>query len=383
MKNKKQHYVSKLYMKNFTNDNIFNVLNLKTGQVILNVPYESQCYCNYYYGKDNYWEKILGKYESSWNVLFKKIIAEERFCLNKKENELIKQFAVIQSSRVPNSEKVLKMTYWEILKEALTMEMKANNISINDSIMSGAKKYLYDNYLQVPAKENLDLSHDFTIEIEDLSVCIIEYDCKNDLISSDNPVIKYNGFTRFNIGWGMAGFSCFFPINSKKIAVIYDEKMYPELKNNHYYVSRNENEVHAINEFIMISSGSIVFFQNEKNKKNVEKYYKNNIENRKKYIESMQPKIFGQENDKYICFSEPQIPIDYNFRFVKLIQRAKRFQMPELEAFPRIKTNEYIQRMKMRKIISNNSVTRKMYKINNKKLNQFNHFVNDYWGNFL
>ena len=97
----------------------------------------------------------------------------------------------------------------------------------------------------------------------------------------------------------------------------------------------------------------------------------------------MQPKIFGQENDKYICFSEPQIPIDYNFRFVKLIQRAKRFQMPELEAFPRIKTNEYIQRMKMRKIISNNSVTRKMYKINNKKLNQFNHFVNDYWGNFL
>ena len=49
-KQKKQHYVPQCLLKNFTNSNRQFV------------PYSSQCYTNYFYGKDGKWENIIAGY---------------------------------------------------------------------------------------------------------------------------------------------------------------------------------------------------------------------------------------------------------------------------------------------------------------------------------
>ena len=54
---KKQHFVPKLYLKNFTRDGkTFSVYNIAKNLLAPSVPYDTQCYKNYYYGKDLIWE---------------------------------------------------------------------------------------------------------------------------------------------------------------------------------------------------------------------------------------------------------------------------------------------------------------------------------------
>lgn len=43
MKKRKQHYVPKLYLKNFTQNNFFTVYNVEKNEKIKNVYYGSQC----------------------------------------------------------------------------------------------------------------------------------------------------------------------------------------------------------------------------------------------------------------------------------------------------------------------------------------------------
>lgn len=66
---KKQHYVPKFYMKNFADSkkNV-SVYNLKSKKVIADVPYNSQCYKDYFYGKDHVLEDEFAKKETLWNV---------------------------------------------------------------------------------------------------------------------------------------------------------------------------------------------------------------------------------------------------------------------------------------------------------------------------
>lgn len=61
---KKQHYVPQFYMRLFSDENDrFAVFNIGLKKTIYPVPYNHQCYENYYYGKDGVWENRLSDME--------------------------------------------------------------------------------------------------------------------------------------------------------------------------------------------------------------------------------------------------------------------------------------------------------------------------------
>ena len=74
----KQHYVPKVYLRLFLHSNTINVFNLKTNQLLTNIPYDDQFQKRYFYGADKDIENRLGKYESPLNDLFKKM--QSRSC---------------------------------------------------------------------------------------------------------------------------------------------------------------------------------------------------------------------------------------------------------------------------------------------------------------
>ena len=54
-----------------------------------NIPYMNQCYENYFYDKDNKWEKLLGNLEAKWSILINKIIYEDYYPNENEKNTLM------------------------------------------------------------------------------------------------------------------------------------------------------------------------------------------------------------------------------------------------------------------------------------------------------
>jgi len=64
--NKDQHYVPKMLMKRFADEShIFSFMYRSKDFIkpVTNVPYDSHCQYDYYYGRDKEWERLLGDIE--------------------------------------------------------------------------------------------------------------------------------------------------------------------------------------------------------------------------------------------------------------------------------------------------------------------------------
>ena len=92
---KKQHYIPKFYMRLFTNDNKFlAVNNVLSKKIYERVPYENQCYKDYFYGKDGVLENQLSDMETEWSIIIKKALDKE--ILSDNDLNSLKKFALYQ-----------------------------------------------------------------------------------------------------------------------------------------------------------------------------------------------------------------------------------------------------------------------------------------------
>ena len=106
---KKQHYIPKMYMKLFANDNgAVNIFNIKSEKKIPDVPYADQCYKDYYYGHDLIWENKLGIMEKEWDNIFLKLSKDNAYSLDSNDISLIRQFALYQRHRTVGNNEYLK-----------------------------------------------------------------------------------------------------------------------------------------------------------------------------------------------------------------------------------------------------------------------------------
>jgi hypothetical protein len=77
---KRQHYVSKFYLKLFSWDDkkLINIYNISRKQIIHNGALEKQCYEDYFYGKDLVIENSLGTIENAVPSIIENIIFRSR-----------------------------------------------------------------------------------------------------------------------------------------------------------------------------------------------------------------------------------------------------------------------------------------------------------------
>jgi len=73
-KNKKQHYVSRFYLKRFSkNKKSISLYNLKSERKFDEAKLKTQAYRDYFYGKDLVLEGLLGDIEKDAAYLFRQI----------------------------------------------------------------------------------------------------------------------------------------------------------------------------------------------------------------------------------------------------------------------------------------------------------------------
>ena len=274
---KKQHYVPKFYMKNFANDNKkYNVIDVFKNRYYSNIPYMNQCYENYFYDKDNKWEKLLGNLESKWSALINRIIYENYYP-NEKEKNILKEFAIFQKNRTKYHSEEMKEFIWTNLKVGVELECNSKKEYFDELEFDKLKEKFLKDKMNNVIQESLKVCKSACKHIIDLELCIIKYNTKRKLISSDNPIISYNNFYFRATGYDNAGIIIFFPINSELLIVIYDQKMYKYNNNKKVIISSNEYEVKYLNYYQILNSNGLVFYKdNEMNKE-----LKTNLNNNK------------------------------------------------------------------------------------------------------
>lgn len=192
---KKQHYVPQFYMRQFTNNNgKFSIYHINNGKCVEEVPYNNQCYKDYYYGNDGIWEDRLSLMETKWAIVIKKILANN--ILIEEDLQLIKQFALYQRQRTYAEGEYVKQGRKEILIECGKMLYASKGWLFDDE----AKRICEERAAEeVTPAENLENAVNLTKYLEDLSVLIISYKTSHELISSDTPVIIINPFHKYTM----------------------------------------------------------------------------------------------------------------------------------------------------------------------------------------
>jgi hypothetical protein len=342
---RKQHYVPQFYMKAFTNgENKFYVYQTDKDKMI-DVPvfYGNQCQKKYFYGEDGVWENKLALMEQKWAKVIKKIIHEQD--LDSDDKKSLKEFAVYQRQRTYAEEKYREQERIELLIECGKMLYFQNGWQFDEE----AEKICRERVLneKTPA-ENLELAMKITSYIEDLDVLIIHYNTKNELISSDVPVIAINPFYSPNIGYSVIGLVMFFPISTHKLVVIYDAKMYTRYKQMSVIESNDEEEVKNLNAYQFIAAEELIFSHRANEILEVDDCVK---QARKDCRSHNVNSTLGPEGQKLIISGMRKVQYDCVLSFAMLPHRYKRIPFSCREAVPRKREVEWEDKLKIKEKI--------------------------------
>lgn len=334
---KKQHYLPKVYMRQFANgDKKINICDINDFKRINNVPYKNQCYENYYYGSDKIWENKLGELETSWGKIFTNFLNDNTYYPTLSEIVLIKQFALYQRMRTLANNEHFKAVKLDLYDNIMDIELKQNGIDYTEDHAIYLKNHL-EKYDDKITQVSLEIAQKIENEklIDDLSFLVINYDTIQELIISDNPIVIINRFDKHITGLTCMGVVIFFPITPHKLMVIYDSKMYPKYKMMQVINSSNEEEVRDLNIFQVINAEKVLLFYGETQidylMNELSKYKKNRNDNKEKE----KVNSFGGADNKLLVVSNKLSQYDCLLSFCKLPTFVSKIPNDCREAAPR------------------------------------------------
>lgn len=326
--NKKQHYVPRMYIKRFTEDEKIYLYNVETKTNIGQVPYKNICQEDYFYGKNLQNEKYLSNKESEWNKSIDEIINGNHSDENISN---IKEFAIFQKQRTLGSLENFNTSIKEILENTVMfgLEKKAYDIQkyknlIDDKCQEEANDAIDTSFMLDMAKNTIQL-------IDDLSFLHIKYNTNKKLISSDNPIIVINPYLKYNFGFSMIGLIFLFPISPKDLVVLYDHKIYSKYSDAKYIENSNQSEVNHINSYELINANEIIYSNCEFPKT---LFDISNFLERDKTNESNVQR-FGTEDQQIIHWRSRGIVTDKNLSFARIENKYKNIDFKYRDSVPR------------------------------------------------
>lgn len=373
--NKDQHYVPKMLMKRFADErHIFSFIyrNKNSIKPVLNVPYDSQCQYDYYYGRDKEWERLLSDIEKKTSPIFDKILKNDDYYPNDKEIKTIKSFFLSQRSRTPRmidwEKGNIRRMYLESLRAYLhhgePIPLTNREIEYVDSTQS-------ENF-ENKAKEMMRSICFNSNYISDLECIIIHFSCRNKLILSDDPIIVVNPFIH-SAGLINIGIVMLMPIGPSTLIVLRDPVLFEPV--NRIIASKREKAVNSINIYQAITFDKRLMFFDSSNADYVLRLIKNMETQRKRFVKTGEGATFPGPNDSMIVTHYPTLIPNYPYVFLSIIKTYRQFKFFDY-INNRFENKGYIERMNVGMPLFAQAP---MSSINIQKLPQYKEFIQSYW----
>lgn len=300
---RRQHYVPKFYLRNFSpNNKSIGLYRFIEGKIIERASIKDSFWKEYFYGEDASVENKLAEYERKWNNIISSVIVREQLPDNEKELVLLRFFMLITSARTWKRGNQINKEVTGLIKKLLEMEEPTLfNTSIAEglSIRMANPSLLFINSAQQILPSMIDLEMDVLI-----NKSAINY------ITSDNPTVFCNqlflekSLTR-GYGWGEHGIQFIVPISPKIAICMYDSEVYQINKN----IISSIDTINKLNELFMNNADeSIVFLCDPANDKTIDENLKYIKELALKYASSSK---LSDECD-VVIFSNKQVRGGYD-----------------------------------------------------------------------
>lgn len=258
MSNKKnQHFVPKVYLKQFSSDGKSVELCIKKSlEFRSEAAIKNQSSRNYFYGKDLEIENFLSSMETDFGIILSKLSGYSIESLTKDDCEFLFGYTFLQWGRT----------------EASAMDLVAGAKEINDfvsntfaSVDTSEIRAIEDRLENV--KRSICLGREMLNTCSDLDFIIIFNDTPIDFITSDCPVSLYNQFHerigKRSFAFGSIGAQVFFPLSPRVTFLIYDRLCYKIGKRKSKYIHiSNPNDVRQLNNITFINANNVLYFRN-------------------------------------------------------------------------------------------------------------------------
>jgi hypothetical protein len=283
--NKKHHFVSKFYLRNFSKDgHSIGIFNIRSQRTIPQGNLSNQCYRDYFYGKSPELEHALGGMEASAAQVIKHLLATEAVPRPlSPEHVILSHFVVFQAARTGYEAEAMAEATDKFFKTVYREQfgnLDGYEIGFDDPVLMSLRA----SSRMVPA-------------IYDLKIKLLRNETGVGFITSDNPVVRHNQYFEGNehaghAGLGQAGLQLFLPLSPKYLCLFYDAQTYKVGdKNSRVVAIVSTEDVAALNALQWLNAHENIYF----------------ADGQEKFVEEQAPRIIGRRRNEKSSVSEHEI----------------------------------------------------------------------------
>jgi hypothetical protein len=326
---RRQHYVPKFYLKNFSNSKkAIDTFNITNSKYIRNASIKDMCQRHNFYGSDKKVENFLNEeIETKASSIIKSILDTNEFPSNYEDYIHLVMFLLVSEARnlkfAESTNNMVDFMTKTIIKEHPDFK----NIDI--------EKFKIE--MNEPANFNIKIAIESIPLVLDLEpILIVEQTGARRFITSDNPVVRYNSFylsKKYPGGFGYItrGLQFFFPISPHKCILLYDRLAYdiPEVEKG-VLTLKKARDVDKLNELFYLNAYNNVFFNQKTKKEYIEGIHYKNLRTPK--IRELEREVASfksvDSNGKLISFSPNKVSKNINFSWIKISKFANSLKIP-------------------------------------------------------
>lgn len=280
---RRQHYVPKFYLRNFSKNNkSVGMYLFKSNKIIEHGSINDNLWEEYFYGEDAVVENKLAEYEGRWNDIISSIIKTEKLPEIERELTLMRYFILISSARTLKRGNQMNNDYTALIKKLFKVEepeLFDKVMNVNQDGLSVRMEY--------PTLHPINAAQQFVPMMIDLRMDLLINRSEIDYITSDNPTVFYNQlFQEKNLsrgfGWGEQGVQFIIPVSPRIVICMYDSEVY-DIKNR---ILKSNSTVNKLNELFLNNSDKLIVFMcdGDSKVKNDKLSYINSLVKRREYF---------------------------------------------------------------------------------------------------
>jgi hypothetical protein len=276
---KSQHFVPKAHLKPFSTNGdrkSISLFNIKSEQLIDNAGIKHQCARNYFYGKDDTLEKMLGEIEGEYAMAVRN--AETR-SFTAGDLSWMRLFMAVQYGRTEAAVQQMK----EFAEKSGAILFRGMSLPENERFPLDPHQLVIQAMKQMRA---------LTPYMKDLDFCIFQNRTPRPFITSDNPLINTNRFYCQKLeedSWGAmsAGALFLLPLGPRLLACFYDAGVYSVKNHDGYVEVPKKADVLAFNEMQYLSAAENIYFSDPADGQRIASEFKGVRDRRVKELASL------------------------------------------------------------------------------------------------
>ena len=253
--NKNQHFVPKVYLRQFSNADVpsINLYTINSDKLVQNASIKHQCSRNYFYGTESVFENFIQHFEGQYGTIMSSLADG---IVTEGQLDTLLRFLVLQLLRTPHMLQQRFATFEAFKNTEIggkTIAEMEDKEFLNFTASREMQQQIY-----MAAKENDVLS--------DLTIRLLYNKTKYPFITSDNPAFYLNRlysqrFRDETSGLIQSGLIAGLPLNSSLFLLAYDADVYKPVGRDHVYSVSDPADVIRLNEIQIQTATNTLFFE--------------------------------------------------------------------------------------------------------------------------